>query len=446
MNKLIGVLASPNIFNSSEFRSLNHRAEAMELANTLRQFWPAQSGTDMSTFTGSFSREELMTALHKAVQKTKSDDIFFFYYAGHGFTRDNESFLVVSNSRINSPSNTCIALSEIVPLLAPLRKKLIIIDACKAGGVVSQGFALSTLSVLPVISEFASDRFTALVSAASAHENSLVGVFTDSFISILASISATAEQVDILEFLVRIKQEVSIRTNGRQNPSISFSGSPVIVDFASSNHEQRDSRSHSSTPTRDNIRRGDTMKQINVLAIFANPKGSNPLRLEHEDRVIRESTRLSLNRDNIHLDIMHAARIDDFARALLDKDYQIVHFSGHGTGRGLAFENSLQEVQVVPKDALAESLMAYSPPIECVLLNSCYSDVHAQDLSVGVPYTIVMSGPISDEGATEFTRGFYDAIGAGKNIEFAYKEGCRRIKLKNLPDGLTPVLIPKSVN
>lgn len=186
------------------------------------------------------------------------------------------------------------------------------------------------------------------------------------------------------------------------------------------------------------------MINTNVLVIFANPKGSNTIRLGNEDRVARECIERSKHKDAIALTIKHAARIDDFARALLEQEYRIVQFSGHGTGTGLAFENELGEVQVIPRDALAELLAAYSPPIECVVLNACYSDVHSQHLSMGVPYSIVMSGPISDEGATEFTRGFYDAIGAGKSVEFAYKEGCRRIKLKGLPDGATPVLYTRS--
>jgi hypothetical protein len=40
-----------------------------------------------------------------------------------------------------------------------------------------------------------------------------------------------------------------------------------------------------------------------------------------------------------------------------------------------------------------------------------------------------MNGPISDKAAIEFSRGFYDAIGAGKDIPFAYEEGCRRVDL-----------------
>ncbi len=185
------------------------------------------------------------------------------------------------------------------------------------------------------------------------------------------------------------------------------------------------------------------MIQTDVLAIFANPRGSDPLRLENEDRVIHECVERSKYRSNISLKIKHAARIDDFARSLLEGEYKIVQFSGHGAKEGLAFENELGEVQIIPKDALSETLSDYSPPIECVILNACYSNIHNQKLSVGVPYTISMNGAISDKGATEFTRGFYDAIGAGKDIEFAYKEGCRRIKLKGFGDANMPVLVKR---
>lgn len=181
-----------------------------------------------------------------------------------------------------------------------------------------------------------------------------------------------------------------------------------------------------------------------ILAVFANPRGSDPLRLSTEDRVIHECLQLSRRRDNISLDVLHAATIHDVRRALLNKDYRIVHFSGHGTGKGLAFEDELGHPRLIPQEALAEFLSAYSPPIECVILNACYTDTQGQLISFGVPYTIGMDGAISDEGATEFTRGFYDAIGAGKDVEFAYQEGCRTIKLMGLPDGSIPVLFKRS--
>jgi hypothetical protein len=191
---------------------------------------------------------------------------------------------------------------------------------------------------------------------------------------------------------------------------------------------------------RDSINRELQANKVKVLTIFANPKGSSPLRLSTEDRVIHESLSLGKYRERVILHVKHAATIHDVRRALLEDNYDIVHFSGHGTGQGLAFENELGEMYCVPQKAFAEFMSDYSPPVKCVILNACYSDLQGKLISLGVPYTIAMNAPISDKGAIEFTRGFYDAIVAGKDINFAYKEGCRTITLMDLADGEVPVL------
>ncbi len=169
--------------------------------------------------------------------------------------------------------------------------------------------------------------------------------------------------------------------------------------------------------------------RIKVLVVFANPRGTNTLRLETEDRVIRESVRLSRHRDNISLTVCHATTVHDLRRALLDEQFQFVHISGHGTGSGLVLEDELGGKYVVPQQALADLFQAYCPPIQCIILNACYSVSQGQLLSLGVPFTIAMEGAISDKAAIEFSRGFYDAIGAGREVGFAYDEGCRTVKL-----------------
>lgn len=169
--------------------------------------------------------------------------------------------------------------------------------------------------------------------------------------------------------------------------------------------------------------------QISVLVIFANPRGTSPLRLGTEDRAIRESIKLSRYRDNILLKTCHASTIHDLRRALLEDEFQIVHISGHSTDTGLVLEDELGGQYVVPQQALADLFQAYSPPIRCVILNACFSLSQGQLTSLGVPFTVAMEGSISDSAAIEFSRGFYDAIGAGRDIDFAYEEGCRTVKL-----------------
>ncbi|UXE61353.1 MAG: CHAT domain-containing protein [Woronichinia naegeliana WA131] len=133
--------------------------------------------------------------------------------------------------------------------------------------------------------------------------------------------------------------------------------------------------------------------QINVLVVFANPRGTSPLRLSTEDRVIRESIRLSRYRNDISLTIRHATTVHDLRRSLLDEDFQIVHISGHGTGSGLVLEDDAGGIYVPPQQALADLFQAYKS-IQCVILNACYSISQGELMSLGIPFTIGMEGSI----------------------------------------------------
>src|SRR5579862_7350129 len=182
---------------------------------------------------------------------------------------------------------------------------------------------------------------------------------------------------------------------------------------------------------------------MKVLVVFANPRGTSSLRLGEEDRTIQECVRRSKNRDNLSLIIHHAATVDDIRRALLDNDYEIVHFSGHGTGTGLAFEDNSGKLYIPPQKALSDLLADFSPPIKCLLLNACYSVSQGQSTSLGVPYTIAMEGPIADDAAIIFVGGFYDSIGAGKDVEFSFRQGIHALKLAGHSDSAVPHLLKK---
>jgi hypothetical protein len=66
------------------------------------------------------------------------------------------------------------------------------------------------------------------------------------------------------------------------------------------------------------------------------------------------------------------------------------------------------------------------------LLNACYSLATGSLTSLGLDYTIAMEGPIGDDAAIEFTRGFYDGIGAGLSVPEAYDEGLTAARLKHM--------------
>lgn len=178
-----------------------------------------------------------------------------------------------------------------------------------------------------------------------------------------------------------------------------------------------------------------------VLAVLANPSGSTRLRLDAEQRAISECIKRSRYRDAISLRSCPAATVDDVRRALLEDDYTIVHFSGHGTRSGLVFEDTSQAWSVPPMEALADLLAEYAPPLECVLLNACYSVHQGRFMSMGVPFTIGMEQPISDHAAIDFSAAFYDSIGAGKDIAFSFRQGVHQLRLASSPDRDVPVLL-----
>ncbi|BAY66911.1 hypothetical protein NIES22_70550 (plasmid) [Calothrix brevissima NIES-22] len=93
--------------------------------------------------------------------------------------------------------------------------------------------------------------------------------------------------------------------------------------------------------------------------------------------------------------------------------------------------------------ALAKLFELFSTTIECVVLNACYSEVQASAIAKHIPYVIGMNKEIGDKAAVKFATGFYNALGAGEGVKFAYKLGCNVIQLDGIPEHLTPVLIKK---
>jgi NTP pyrophosphatase (non-canonical NTP hydrolase) len=165
-----------------------------------------------------------------------------------------------------------------------------------------------------------------------------------------------------------------------------------------------------------------------VLVIFANPQGTDVLKLAEEERAIKEAIKKSKGRDFIHVHTLQAATVDDLSQALLEQECEIVHFSGHGNGDEILFQDALAGEQSSPLEALRDLLTKY--PVKCLILNSCNS---ASKLKTAIaPVTVGMTADADDDAAIEFTRGFYDAVGAGKDYEFSIGEGIDRVRMKGM--------------
>ncbi|MBW4446485.1 MAG: CHAT domain-containing protein [Spirirestis rafaelensis WJT71-NPBG6] len=177
-----------------------------------------------------------------------------------------------------------------------------------------------------------------------------------------------------------------------------------------------------------------------ILLLAANPRDTSKLQLDVEVREIDEGLQRANKRDEFDLKQKWAVRSRDFYRAILDTQPQIVHFCGHGTAEdGIILENETKQTVYVQADALASMFKLFARKgVECVVLNACYSEVQAEAISQYVKYVIGMNKAVGDKAAVAFAVAFYDALGAGEDVEFAYELGCTQ--MMGFLEHQTPVL------
>jgi hypothetical protein len=206
-----------------------------------------------------------------------------------------------------------------------------------------------------------------------------------------------------------------------------------------------------------------------ILILAANPIDSVRLSLEREVQEIRTTLQLSPNRDRFTIEPRGAVRPDDLQQYMYDVRPQIVHFSGHGIGSGVAsddlpssrklaviaddnaqpeglmFEDENSRSKLVSGAVIAELFGLFRESVKCVVLNSCYSVEQAKEIVEYIPYVVCMNRAIGDIAARKFSQGFYRAIWDDRSIEDAFLSGKSSIGLNGIPEALTPVLLKRDL-
>ncbi|KYC43485.1 hypothetical protein WA1_10490 [Scytonema hofmannii PCC 7110] len=194
-----------------------------------------------------------------------------------------------------------------------------------------------------------------------------------------------------------------------------------------------------------NLNNANLNQPRRILLLSANPTDSSQLRLSEEMREIKEGLKRSTMRDQYSIVTAEAVRYIDIHRVLLQYEPYIIHFSGHGTQeKGLVFEDELGQTRLVSAEALADLFQLFADQVECVVLNTCYSETQAHAIAKHIKYVIGMSAEIRDTDAIKFSIGFYDALWSGKTVDFAYKLGCSLMKIADFPANVAPTLITNS--
>lgn len=182
-------------------------------------------------------------------------------------------------------------------------------------------------------------------------------------------------------------------------------------------------------------------EMIKILFLGASPIDEVKLRIDEEVRDIEGGLKLAALRDLFELKTEWAITTKTLQQAMLDEHPTIVQFSGHGDVSGIAVEDSLGNAKLIENDAIGSLFELFSENIKCVVLNSCYSESQALEISKHIPYVIGMKKSVNDKAAIAFSVGFYTALGAGKDIEFAFRMGVVAVKLEGITGSEIPVLL-----
>lgn len=180
---------------------------------------------------------------------------------------------------------------------------------------------------------------------------------------------------------------------------------------------------------------------IKILFLGASPINEVRIRIDEELRDIEHGLRLATLRDQFELKSEWSITTKSLQQAMLNESPVIVHFSGHGDVNGIAVEDSLGNSKLIDNDAIGSLFELFSDNIKCVVLNSCYSESQAREIAKHVPYVIGMKSEIPDKAAISFAVGFYAALGAGRDIPFAFKMGVVAIKMEGVSGNNIPIML-----
>lgn len=195
---------------------------------------------------------------------------------------------------------------------------------------------------------------------------------------------------------------------------------------------------------------------LRVLVVIASPPGYDPLDLDRERKLIQDSW---AKQDNVEVEFIQRAAIQELQDRLVEKPYHILHFMGHGdfdqeTGRGVVLlEDEHGQAQRVDGEMLG--ILLRDAKLGLVFLNACRTAQSAQGQGLnpfagvatamvlaGVPAVVAMQFPISDEAAITFAQRFYPLLARDNPVDAAVAEGRRAVRMQDVRgfEWATPVL------
>ncbi len=198
---------------------------------------------------------------------------------------------------------------------------------------------------------------------------------------------------------------------------------------------------------------------LRMLVALSSPTDQPPLKVKDEWEQLKAAL-LPLEKDKlIELDLLEKTTRDGLRQKLLQKEYHIFHFIGHGSfqnGSGaLVFENNQGSSQPFNGSLLARLLSTFDS-LRLAIINACegasssnsdsYAGVAQNLLNYGnLPAVIAMQFAITDKAAIRFAEVFYDSLAHGFPVDAALS--IARMEMIDAEDDVewaTPVLFMRA--
>jgi CHAT domain-containing protein len=125
-------------------------------------------------------------------------------------------------------------------------------------------------------------------------------------------------------------------------------------------------------------------------------------------------------------------------------DPDVIHFSGHGGGGALVFDNEKAGDNggtVLDFDLIARVVLATNAKPKLLVLAACDTVDGADRFLDAVPTVIAMSDSIDDEAACEFSSQFYGSLSAGVSICKSLEQAKMLLESKGYKDFDLPTLL-----
>lgn len=199
---------------------------------------------------------------------------------------------------------------------------------------------------------------------------------------------------------------------------------------------------------------------LRILVVISDPLDAPPLNLDQEVSNILGALGDAIQKGTVTVDFVEEASMFNLDIMMLEHDYHILHYNGHG---GTAQQGSflaLEDEQGKTRPAFISDLLPrirQARSLRLIVLNGCQTGQIDQTQAMSgiatgllqvVPAVLAMQFSILDHSAQAFAKAFYEGVANGQTLENALQSGRLALHRRNqaLADWGIPALYVHKAN